>query len=94
MNKKSFEIGGYRHGHKIFGVFLGAFDAAFQVHTKDWAVGVSWWTPAAISVTLGPFTVKLGVSNMEHFYGVGFGYVTTGKYWYGFLSNKLWWERA
>ena len=77
------------------GVGVNGFEVKGHIHKKDWGLGLHYWTPAALQVTVGPFSLMVGVSYMQDFYGPGIGFVKDrvgGWYPVAYLSDKLWWE--
>ena len=71
--------------------FAGIVEASAQVHFGEWGLALLWWTPAAVSLTVGPFTIKAGIG-FENFYGAGVSFYPKTRHFSAYLSSKLWWE--
>ena len=94
MNKRFTLETGFRANRVEVSLYSGPIELVLQRHINDWALSLTFWTPAAIMLTIGPFSVSFGWNNLFSFYGPGIGYMPKTRTWYVHLTDGLWRDRA
>ena len=84
---------GTLRGKRWFTAYIGDWDIHAHMHIAEYGLALTYWTPMGLSLTVGPFTLKVGNSSgTGHFFGPGVSYYPRDNYGAVFISDKLWYE--